>query len=182
MLAQTLSSQRLVLRPLREADDAAVLALLNDPAIARMTERVPHPITMAGIADRRRLGTDNGECIYAVERNGELIGSAGVKLPGSGTPPRIMPRLGYWIGARHQRQGYGTEAVAALVKACFANAACDIIGAGVFADNPASIQVLKKCGFETVGRYMVFCVARQSEIDTIDFNLIAARYRTVVHD
>ncbi len=55
MLAQLLSTQRLVLRLPRAADDRAVLALLNDPAIARMTERVPHPITLADIAGRRRL-------------------------------------------------------------------------------------------------------------------------------
>ena len=120
MLPQSLSTQRLVLRPPRAADDGAIVALLNDPAIARMTARVPHPITLADIAGRRRLNDGGGERPYAVERDGALIGEAGVKPPGSGEPP--------------------------------------------------------------VGRYMTFSAARQCEVDTIDFNLTAARYRTIIHD
>jgi 8-oxo-dGTP diphosphatase len=146
-----------------------------------MTARVPHPITLADIAERRRFN-NGGERMYAVECDCELIGAAGVKLPGSGEPPRIMPRLGYWIGAPYQDNGYGTEAVGAVVSACFEVLGCDILGAGVFADNPASVRVLEKCGYEPVGRYMTFSTARQCEVDTIDFNLTAARYRTIVHD
>ena len=182
MLAQLLSTQRLVLRLPRAADDRAVLALLNDPAIARMTERVPHPITLADIAGRRRLSECAGEIMYAVEHDGELIGGAGVKQPGSGKPPRTMPRLGYWIGMPYQDNGYATEAVRTLVRACFESADCDVVGAGVFADNPASVRVLEKCGFEPVCRYMIFSVARECQVDTIDFNLTAARYRTGAYD
>jgi len=182
MLAPAISTQRLVLRPPRAADDRAVLALLNDPAISRMTARVPHPVTLADIAGRRRLNENGGETMYAVERDGGLIGGAGVKLPGSGTPPRVMTRLGYWIGAPYQGNGYGTEAVGALVKACFQYLDCDVVGAGVFTDNPASVRILEKIGFEAVGRYMTFSTARQCEVDTADFNLTAARYRTVIHD
>jgi len=182
MLERVISTQRLVLRPPRAADDAAVLALLNDPAIARMTARIPYPVTLTDIAGRRRLNNGGGERMYVVERDGELIGEAGVKQPGSGEPPRIMPRLGYWIGAPYQGSGYGTEAVGALVKACFESADCDVVGAGVFADNPASVRILEKCGFEAVGRYMTFSTARRCQVDTIDFNLTAARYRTVDHD
>jgi RimJ/RimL family protein N-acetyltransferase len=182
MLAQVITTKNLVLRPPRAADDRTVLALLNDPAIARMTARVPHPVTLADIVGRRRLNKGGGEKMYAVERDGELIGAAGVKLPGSGEPPRVMRRLGYWIGARHQGNGYGTEAVRALVDACFIAADCDVVGAGAFADNPASVRVLEKCGLEPVGRYMTFSTAREIQVDTIDFNLTAARYRTVAHD
>ena len=182
MLSQVISTQRLVLRPPRKADDRAVLALLNDPAIARMTARVPHPIALADIASRRRLNKGGGEKMYAVERDGELVGAAGVKLPGSGEPPRIMPRLGYWIGVPFQGNGYAAEAVGALVRACFKSADCAVVGAGVFADNRASVRVLEKCGFEPAGGYMTFSVARKCQVDTIDFNLTAARYRTIVHD
>jgi RimJ/RimL family protein N-acetyltransferase len=182
MPVQAISTKRLVLRPPRATDDRAVLVLLNDAAIARMTAPVPHPITLADIAGRRRLNKGGGEEMYAVERDGELIGAAGVKQPGSGEPPRIMPRLGYWIGAPYQGNGFGTEAVGALVKACFKSADCDVVGAGVFADNRASVRILEKCGFEPIGRYMTFRAARECEVDTIDFNLTAARYRTIVHD
>lgn len=182
MLAPVISTKRLVLRLPRAADDGAMLALLNNPAIARMTARVPHPITLDDIAGRRRLNKGGGEKMYVVERDGELIGGAGVKPPGSGEPPRIMPRLGYWIGAPYQGNGFGTEAVGALVRACFKSADCDVVGAGVFADNRASVRVLEKCGFEPVGRYMTFSAAREIQVDTIDFNLTAARYRTIIHD
>ena len=182
MLPERLPTQRLVLRPPCAADDAAVLALLDDPAIARMTERIPHPIKLADIADRRRLNKDNGECMYAVEHDGEVIGGAGVKLPGSGEPPRTMPRLGYWIGAPYQGTGYATEAVGAVVSACFGTLKCEIVGAGVFADNPASVRVLAKCGFQPVGRYMTFSASRRCECETIDFNLTAEHYRTLIHE
>jgi RimJ/RimL family protein N-acetyltransferase len=87
-----------------------------------------------------------------------------------------MPRLGYWIGKPYWNRGYGRSAVAALVEHAFASFAGERIGAGVFFDNPASLRVLDKLGFEPAGRYETHSLSRGHSIDTIDMHLTRAKW------
>jgi RimJ/RimL family protein N-acetyltransferase len=131
------------------------------------------------VEDTRRLmseqtaGADN----FVVTLSGEPIGVAGVKHPGSGDKPRVMPRLGYWIGRPYWGRGHATEAVGALVAEAFARFPdAQRIGAGVFEDNPASQRVLEKLGFERIGGYTLHCRARDNGVYTHDMNLTRERW------
>jgi RimJ/RimL family protein N-acetyltransferase len=87
-----------------------------------------------------------------------------------------MPRLGYWIGKHYWNQGFGRQAVAALVAHGFRKFPQERIGAGVFFDNPASLRVLEKLGFQPAGRYATPSLARGVPIETIDMQLNRARW------
>jgi ribosomal-protein-alanine N-acetyltransferase len=78
----------------------------------------------------------------------ELLGVAGYV-----GPPTVdgAVELGYAIAEEHQRRGYATEAVQALVAAAFKTPSVAVIKAKTYATLMPSIGVLKKTGFSQVG-------------------------------
>lgn len=59
--------------------------------------------------------------------------------------------LGYWIGARHSRQGYMTEALGAALHFAFENLGLHRVEAACLPHNAASKALLLKCGFHEEG-------------------------------
>jgi RimJ/RimL family protein N-acetyltransferase len=170
------SRLRLSPRSLRYA--AALFEELNDWDVVRMLAVVPWPLAYEDVVkamDSEAEGIDG----FVILSDAAPIGAASVKRPGSGDPPRTMPRLGFWIGRRHWGQGFGTEAVGLLVDHAFRTNPGDTIGAGVFHDNPASRRTLEKHGFAESGRYPVACHARGEEVETINMLLARAAWEEV---
>jgi [ribosomal protein S5]-alanine N-acetyltransferase len=77
-----------------------------------------------------------------------LIGSIGYKGPPS-TEGAV--EVGYGIVSDHQRRGYATEAVRALVTNAFAVPEVNRVIAETLPELTPSIGVLRKCGFELTG-------------------------------
>jgi RimJ/RimL family protein N-acetyltransferase len=78
-----------------------------------------------------------------------LIGVAGYV-----TPPTSdgVVEIGYAIVAEHQRRGYATEAVAALLARAFADSGVQVVVAKTYSTLLPSIKVLLKTGFVEVSR------------------------------
>jgi RimJ/RimL family protein N-acetyltransferase len=168
---------RLILEPLAPEHAPALFLLLNDWDIVRMLAQVPWPPTRESVeAFAARQDGERDSDDFAVLASGTVIGCGGVKRPGSGNPPRKMPRLGYWIGKPHWNRGFGRRAVAALVAHGFRKFPQERIGAGVFLDNPASLRVLEKLGFEPAGRYETSSLSRGVPVETIDMQLSRTRW------
>jgi RimJ/RimL family protein N-acetyltransferase len=74
------------------------------------------------------------------------IGMVGINF---GT--REMPEIGYWLGVEHWGQGFGTEAARAVIDFFFEEHAHEQLYAGARVANPASRNVLEKCGFQWSG-------------------------------
>jgi RimJ/RimL family protein N-acetyltransferase len=77
-----------------------------------------------------------------------LIGTAGFKGPPTGDG---SVELGYGIVRDHQRRGYASEAVAALVAWAYRDTRVQRVLAETFPERIASIGVLSKCGFRNIG-------------------------------
>ena len=143
-----LRTARLTLDALTDADWPVVQAEWGVDQVARMTATVKSGWTEAEarewIADRADPSpTGFG---YAVRRanDGRLMGSVGM-----GGEPK---NLGYLFGRAWWGQGYASEAVRAFLDFAYARfPELDHIEAGVFDDNPASVRVLEKMGFERAG-------------------------------
>ena len=60
-------------------------------------------------------------------------------------------QLGYWIGERYSRQGYGRAAVTAAVRFCFETLGLHRVTAAVQSKNTRSIQLLDAVGFTKEG-------------------------------
>jgi RimJ/RimL family protein N-acetyltransferase len=141
-----LKTARLSLRAPVRGDVANIVALAGDRRVAENTTRIPHPYT-AGDAERFVASTDqaSGETVFAIERDGSLIGMCGIDVRRDGA------ELGYWLGVPFWRQGYATEAARALIDYAFTELGYQALQSGARVSNPASRRVLEKCGFQWTG-------------------------------
>lgn len=155
---KTLSTRRLVLRAIDEADLPDITSLAGDWDVASMTARIPYPYTLD---DARHWieGLADGEFVRAITHDGLLVGLTGY-MP---TPDRASAEIGYWIGKPYWGRGYATEAAAALVAHAFGHARFERLECCHFADNLASQRVIEKLGFTPVGACSCWCEARRRD-------------------
>ncbi len=143
-----LETERLMLRRPTLADVKAIARLANDRRIAENTRRLPHPY-LAGpcrSSSCARLADDQRETVFLIENNHTPIGMVGVdwREPDA-------PELGYWLGVEHWGQGFGTEAARAVIDFTFEEFDVEQLIAGARVTNPASRNILEKCGFQWSG-------------------------------
>ena len=156
-----IGTRRLILRPLRESDAAAIFALFNDWNVVRWLSSPPWPYTSAD-ADRyvraaMAAADGNAETVFAITLQDRLIGSIGLRRwPASKLQIEAGLNIGYWLGTPYWRHGYMTEALRALVNHVFALTPADAIFCGAFADNRASLRVQEKAGFVHAGETVLF--------------------------
>ena len=161
-----LTTERLILRPLRPEDAPALHRLVNDWEVAKNLARVPFPYPRE-LADewiastRGRLATGEGYDLAIVgrdEQDGEvLIGCVGLRLdPGT---PRVA-ELGYWVGRRFWGHGVATEAAGRLLRWGLAHLDIDHVEANVLLDNHRSAAVLRRIGFQEAGEGVLEFLSR----------------------
>ena len=142
-----IETERLTLRPPTLADVKAIARLANDRRIAVNTKRLPHPYSPDDAVQFVRALTDAGqESAFLIEAAGEPIGMVGINWR-----PGQIPALGYWLGVDHWGCGYGTEAAHAMIDRYFEAFTQDTLVAHARVSNPASRNVLEKCGFQWIG-------------------------------
>jgi RimJ/RimL family protein N-acetyltransferase len=156
-----LETRRLWLRWPRQADAQALVRFAGEKAVAEMTAHLPHPYPPDAadrfILDARKANTDGRGLTLAIARKGNgPIGMVGI----GPSPEDGLPRLGYWLGAPHWRQGYATEAARALIDAFFAYTGGRELTSSARVVNPPSRRVLEKCGFAFQGSGLMAFPAR----------------------
>jgi RimJ/RimL family protein N-acetyltransferase len=145
--ACVLETERLTLRRPTLADVKAIAGLANDRRIAENTRRLPHPYSQDHAVEFvRAMSNARGDAAFLIENNHTPIGIAGI----SWREPDL-PELGYWLGVEHWGQGFGTEAARATIDFCFEETGAEHLCAGARVANPASRNVLEKCGFQWIG-------------------------------
>ena len=142
-----LETERLMLRRPTLADVKAIARLANDRRIAENTRRLPHPYTQDhAIEFVRATANDRRETVFLIENNYTPIGVVGIDW----RQPEA-PELGYWLGVEQWGQGFGTEAARAAIDFTFEEFAVEHLISGARVTNPASRNVLEKCGFQWSG-------------------------------
>ena len=142
------------IEPLAPEHADALQPLLEDPAIAATTP-FPHPYPAGGarayVAESLALRAEGTKFVFAV-------------LTPEGTPvgmvllrdvdlPRRVGELGYWIGRPWWGRGLATVAAAEALAFGFDTLGLLEIQAICLAENPGSLRVLAKLGFEEVERF-----------------------------
>jgi RimJ/RimL family protein N-acetyltransferase len=142
-----LQTERLLLRKPTLADVTIMTRLANDRRIAQNTRRLPHPYLQDHAVEfvNAQANSDR-ETVFLIERDFQPIGMVGIDW----REPE-NPELGYWIGVDHWGQGFATEAARAAIDFCFEEFDVEHIIAGARVANPASRNVLEKCGFQWSG-------------------------------
>ncbi|WP_324188391.1 GNAT family N-acetyltransferase [Nocardia higoensis] len=88
-----------------------------------------------------------GHRLIVEAATGLLVGSTGLFWP----PADGMLEIGYGIAESRRGRGYATEAVAALTAHARTAPEVRTVFARVSTDNPASIAVLRACGYRATG-------------------------------
>lgn len=161
-MVETISTERLVLRPLRASDAGPITLHSSDRRVARMTTSIPHPYP-PGAAQAYIEGTLTGrstEEAWAID----ATGSDGEELIGVVSYKPVLGELGYWVGPPYWNAGYATEAVSALLAHLLGVRGLERLNAIAFADNAASAAVLQKAGFREVGQSSGYSVARGESV------------------
>jgi [ribosomal protein S5]-alanine N-acetyltransferase len=136
-----------LLRPWRQGDAPSLARHADNPRVSScLRDLFPSPYT---IDDAHRFiamatGPDHG-LLFAIEVGGEAVGGIGI-LPLADVY-RGTAEIGYWLSEPFWGKGIATGAVRATVPVAFDQTGVVRIQAGIFANNPASMRVLEKCGF-----------------------------------
>jgi RimJ/RimL family protein N-acetyltransferase len=162
MSAETLETARLRLRPARAGDAPRIVSLINDPDVARMSARIPHPYALTDAEDFLTQLERGDERVFAIEHgNDGLVGMIGLHHTG-----KLGPEVGYWLGQPYWGKGLATEAAQAVLGWAGKTGRRCVVSSH-FADNPASGAVLIKAGFLYTGEVTrTFSKARGAEVDT----------------
>ena len=147
---RTITTARLLLRPLQAMDVEAVFAYQSDPAFRRYTTGLPEPYERED-AERyvaRFIAADWREHPYwAVEFEAKLVG--GVWLPLQ--PEHRRAEIGWHSAPWAQGRGFATEAGRALLVVAFDTLGLRRVWAVANAENAASIRVMQKLGIRPEG-------------------------------
>lgn len=146
MAGVPIQTPRLVLRTMIEADVPRFHALVTRPEVARMLFLFHSDWTLEEAQVFLRDWAWRGDLRFrlSVYESGEWRGWVGV----SDDPE---PEIFYALTAEAAGRGLASELVAAFTEFLFHRFDVPALRAGVFFDNPASMKVLRNCGFEEIG-------------------------------
>jgi RimJ/RimL family protein N-acetyltransferase len=141
-----LETERLMLRRPTLADVKAITRLAGDRRIAENTRRLPHPYLQDHAIEFVRAIALTRETAFLIEQSHTPIGMVGVdwREPDA-------PELGYWLGVDYWGRGFATEAARAVIDFTFERFDAAHMRSGARVANPASRNVLEKCGFHWCG-------------------------------
>ncbi|SMF24284.1 GNAT family N-acetyltransferase [Streptomyces sp. Amel2xC10] len=159
----SISTERLVLRPLDEDDVPALAAMMNDEQIAAWTS-VPQPF---GEEDARRWITEYAPAERAAGHGLDLAVTefltqrlVGVIQLGRTNWHVRSTELSYMIAPWARGEGYACEAALATAQWLFTDQKFERIELRTAADNTASQQVAQKIGCISEGVLRGACIAR----------------------
>jgi len=135
------------LRKWDEADLDNLVKYANNNNVAKwLTNGFPHPYTHENGKTFISMATnDNPTKIFAIEVNGEAVGSIGI-FPQTDIHEKSA-EMGYWLAEEYWGQGIMTKAIQEIVDYGFQTFDIVRIFARPFSTNLNSQRVLEKAGF-----------------------------------
>jgi len=161
-------TRRLTLRPGWPEDAPALATAIAHASVVRNLARAPWPYTVADAAAFLALPRDAHQPRFQIITRGEnrLIGGVELVADEAGAH-----ELGYWLTPDAWGQGYASDAARAVIDIARHTLRLDRLVARHMIDNPASGRVLHKLGFVETGRGRLRSLARDAEVDTVEFAL-----------
>ena len=171
-LRDTLTTPRLVLRPLAESDLEAVQAWAGNPANTRYMAWGPN--TPEGTLWFLRQTKPGRDFAVTLKQTGEVIGSCGVYPDERGD----TGELGWILHMDHWKKGYGTELGGALIRYAFGDLGLRRVTAPCAAANYGSCRVMERNGMrrEALHRKAFWARVDGEWIDTAEYALLADEY------
>ncbi|MBA3940553.1 MAG: GNAT family N-acetyltransferase [Sphingopyxis sp.] len=149
MPAPTLTTARLVLRQLCEADAPALFPVLSDPQVMRWWSSGAHTTLAETVDHVRTNAVPDGEHICWAITAGDDVALGWVILM-DGKPG--VKEIGYILRRDLWSRGIAREAAARVIDHGFGDLGLRRIFADTDPDNAASIALLERLGFQREGR------------------------------
>jgi RimJ/RimL family protein N-acetyltransferase len=143
-------TERLILRRSTPDDVEATWRYRGDPDVADWLTRLPpsREAYAEWYASSEMLDTR-----IVVERDGVLIGELHLEVKDGWAQVEVSDRaegteadIGWVLAPEYHGQGYGTEAVSALLEICFGQLGLRRVIAGCFTDNEPSWRLMERLG------------------------------------
>lgn len=146
----TIETERLILRPWRESDAAALFKYAGDPDVGPIAGWPPHKSVEDSLEVIRTVFAAPEVYAVVLKDTGEPVGSCGIMFSDglhSADMQRGEVEIGYWIGKPYWGRGFIPEAVRVLLSRSFNDLALDAVWCGYYDGNAKSKRVCEKCGF-----------------------------------
>ena len=140
-----IETERLVLRPWREDDAAALYACASDPRVALSAGWPPHESEADSLNVLRRTLMKDHNLAITIKPSDEPTGCIGISQ-GKQPEENGEYEIGYWMARPFWGKGYMPEAVRALLSLYFSLGA-ERIWCAHAEGNDKSRRVIEKCGF-----------------------------------
>jgi ribosomal-protein-alanine N-acetyltransferase len=146
-----LKGNTFILRKWQAGDERSLQLQANNNNISRyLFDRFPYPYTLADAENWVAMHYDQSPVTnFSIVINEQVAGA--VELKSEQDIHYKTFTLGYWLGQDHWRKGIMTEAVNLITNYAFHNFDIIRIQAIVNDNNPASMRVLEKAGFQKEG-------------------------------
>lgn len=146
----TLSTARLLIRPLTEEDLPVVVAYRNDPVIARYQGwTLPYTLEHArDLLSDEDLGAPGWVQHALALHDGPLLGDVALNTHG------LQAELGITLARHAQGYGYAAEALAGLLDHLFSDLKLHRIHASIDPRNGAVARLLERVGFRHEGTHL----------------------------
>ena len=173
VLPPLLHDGRAGLRPWRDADIPAIVAMSSDPDTIRFTS-VPAPYNEDSARfwlalQPARLRAGDGAAFAIVEPPADVpLGAIGVRdLHGRG-----IAETGYHMAAEARGRGLATAALRLLSEWAFATLPIARMQLTTHLDNPASQRVAEKAGYTREGVLRSWAEQRDARVDLVMYSLL----------
>jgi RimJ/RimL family protein N-acetyltransferase len=147
-------TERLILRPLVEADAPRMAALAGTRRVADTTVSIPHPYSEEqALSEIRRFQSEfqsglSAHFAFGLAEGTDWFGEVLLKLIDR---VHSQAELGFWIDEAWIGKGYVAEAAAAALRYAFGPLQLNRINAHSMVRNQASAKVLTRLGFHHEG-------------------------------
>ncbi|WP_130796263.1 GNAT family N-acetyltransferase [Streptomyces otsuchiensis] len=157
-MATTLTTDRLLLRPVRDSDLETAYAINNDPEVMRYLNG-GRPVPLERVRDKdlprmtRHHPAIGGPAYWAAEERatGRLLGWLLLRPVREGDGSLL--ELGYRLGRDAWGRGLATEGSRALIRYAFTELGAERVTANTMTVNAGSRRVMEKCGLRLLRTY-----------------------------
>ena len=171
---ETILTERLLLRPLRETDALELFSIHSDPRVMRYWSTPPWESIEAAHENIARdlKAMAAGEYVqFGIERREDA------RLAGKCTLFNLAPKckraeIGYGLSSTHWGRGYAHEALSALVRFGFQELDLNRIEADVDPRNLRSLKLLERLGFTKEGQLRERWIVGGEVSDSAIFGLL----------
>jgi len=164
-----IKTKRLVLKkPTKKINKKSIVSKIGHWEVAKWLSDVPYPYTEQK-AEEWLNNINYDDLLFSIFRNNSLIGGVGLSLEEDNDLDLGFGiwDLGFWIGRDQWGKGYATEAAMGLIQYAKKEFNFKQIKACYIKGNTGSSNVLRKLGFEEIGKCEEYFLSRKKTMPCI---------------